>query len=119
MRITAIRELCYTILNYFLEMCPADRFLCDNKASCIPGSWQCDDIYDCDDGTDEAGCTCEPDEYRCENRRCISQRKVCDEVDNCGDGSDENDCSEYDEKVLKCPVGRALATMVSRTQRTV
>lgn len=36
--------------------CPPMHFECDNKR-CIPQSYQCDKEQDCDDGTDELGCS--------------------------------------------------------------
>ncbi|XP_072031301.1 uncharacterized protein [Amphiura filiformis] len=78
--------------------CPRrDEFICDSNSLCIPGTWQCDVIPDCDDGTDEVGCICNKWEFICTNQRCIYQRWVCDGDDDCGDGSDEMECPEFCE----------------------
>lgn len=35
---------------------------------------------------------CEPNEYRCSNKRCVLKTWVCDGEDDCGDRSDEINC---------------------------
>jgi len=36
--------------------------------------------------------TCRPNQFQCDNRRCIPLGWVCDRDNDCGDGSDEVDC---------------------------
>ena len=39
---------------------------------------------------------CEPNEYQCENKKCILKTWLCDGDDDCGDGSDEVQCKQND-----------------------
>ena len=48
---------------------------------------------------DETPCThhlgsngCEPNEFQCDNKRCVLKTWRCDSDDDCGDGSDERFC---------------------------
>ena len=34
----------------------SDRFLCTNREQCIPGSYLCDSVQQCWDGSDEHAC---------------------------------------------------------------
>lgn len=35
---------------------------------------------------------CEPNEFRCDNDRCVQKQWLCDGDDDCGDGTDERNC---------------------------
>ena len=35
---------------------------------------------------------CPPDQFECNNGRCIDPSAKCNKQDDCGDGSDETDC---------------------------
>lgn len=82
--------------------CGKNEFKCDNK--CIDNDWKCDGDEDCDDGTDEVGCTADKEEvvtkkrrvcdpsvsFECKNKKCFPHSYTCDYMDDCGDGSDES-----------------------------
>ena len=61
----------------------------------------CDGDEDCEDGSDEAGCTgetvsCPAPGWRCDNSsRCLGVAELCDGTAHCKDGSDEGgECGE-------------------------
>jgi hypothetical protein len=73
--------------------CRRGEFRCDN-GECIPAVAVCDDIFDCNDGSDERSSACGfslcgPDEFQCTDMTCIPIEQFCDDVVDCGDGSDE------------------------------
>lgn len=52
----------------------------------IPYKQRCDRKADCEDGTDELGCTC------VDYLQTFDEKLVCDGTIDCADGQDENDC---------------------------
>uniref|UniRef100_A0A670IUS4 LDL receptor related protein 1 n=1 Tax=Podarcis muralis TaxID=64176 RepID=A0A670IUS4_PODMU len=73
--------------------CDEREFMCTNR-QCIPKHFVCDHDQDCADGSDEApDCeyqTCGPNEFRCANGRCLSNKLwECDGEFDCHDQSDE------------------------------
>ena len=43
-------------MNLNIAACPASSFICDNSV-CIPSEWECDNINDCGDNSDEDHCS--------------------------------------------------------------
>lgn len=52
--------------------------------------FRCNVTSECPGGEDELNCKkCQPAEFECKNKKCISDKWVCDKHDDCGDASDE------------------------------
>ncbi|MPD06664.1 Low-density lipoprotein receptor-related protein 1B [Portunus trituberculatus] len=45
------------MIIYHSPQCQADEFRCKSNGVCVPGTFQCDDEADCDDGSDEDDCS--------------------------------------------------------------
>ncbi|XP_034472972.1 uncharacterized protein LOC117780524 isoform X2 [Drosophila innubila] len=79
------------------DYCYGNEFQC-HDGSCIPQTWQCDNIKDCVGGEDEdEQClVCEHEEFRCRsNEKCIAENLRCDLNYDCFDASDEEDCDNF------------------------
>ncbi|KAH8293092.1 hypothetical protein KR044_001649, partial [Drosophila immigrans] len=79
------------------DYCYGSEFQC-HDGSCIPQTWQCDNIKDCAGGEDEdEQClVCEHEEFRCRsNEKCIPEQLRCDLNYDCFDASDEEDCDSF------------------------
>ena len=96
-----------------LRTCGPTEATCSN-GECIDKSRVCDGQYDCSDRSDEIRCTkpskfafkkcelisklfffkdgCEPNQFQCDNGKCILKTWMCDSDDDCLDGSDERNC---------------------------
>lgn len=65
--------------------CSLNQATCMN-GECIPKQKVCDGIYDCKDGSDESSCSnlsgCEPNEFRCSNRKCVLKTWRCGKLNN-------------------------------------
>lgn len=71
------------------------------NGDCIQRTQICDGNFDCRDGSDESGCSkqnhCEPNEFKCANRKCVLKTWLCDGQNDCEDNSDEENCSPNSE----------------------
>ncbi|KRT82105.1 lipoprotein receptor, partial [Oryctes borbonicus] len=84
--------------------CPHDHFKCDNV--CIISKRRCDGHVDCVDGSDERNCSlldiCQPNQFSCENGRCIENIYVCDGYPDCANRRDEQDCNCSETTHFNC-----------------
>ncbi|MBN2196823.1 MAG: LDL receptor domain-containing protein [Polyangiaceae bacterium] len=74
---------------------PQTEFEC-HDGDCIPRSYRCDGVEDCERGEDEISCDppgCRSSEVACDDGPCISITYVCDGYLDCHGGEDELGCS--------------------------
>ena len=67
------------------------------SGECIPTRYVCDEITDCEDGSDEEILPCPScPEAQCKSGgKCIHYSWQCDQIPDCKDGSDEQFCDDY------------------------
>jgi len=88
-----------------------DTFKCLSGAQCIRSDGRCNDVANCDDGSDELACEthwgiaavlhneeCQDPfisdvQFRCADNTCTHIHGRCNGVNNCADGSDEMNCA--------------------------
>ncbi|CAH0551681.1 unnamed protein product [Brassicogethes aeneus] len=118
---TCVKQLNYRMPSY----CPADNFQCHSEKHCIPSSYICDGVKNCEDGSDEssdAGGPCEniscgEHQLKCDKITCIAPHWVCDGENDCLDGTDEDParCSKVcSPSQFKCKESGRCIAMVWR-----
>ena len=70
-------------LRHPSEDCRESEVRCDDGMGCYSPEERCDRFVQCNDNSDEAGCTCS------DYLRNVAKDKVCDGYNDCPDGSDE------------------------------
>ncbi|XP_071798570.1 uncharacterized protein [Asterias amurensis] len=93
----SVFSLHVTALNESVT-CSEDEFLCDTGIQCISNNTRCDGLPNCDDYSDEIGCSdmCQPTEFTCKHysyERCFSSSIICDSSKQCDDLRDQIGCA--------------------------
>ncbi|XP_063425937.1 sortilin-related receptor-like isoform X2 [Mytilus trossulus] len=95
------------------KLCAKGDFMCADGERCCPNTWRCDDIIDCNDGSDEHHCRvttkapvkriqCARGMVPCDHgKKCVYTAWKCDRIVDCSDGSDEKDCQGHVPKTDK------------------
>uniref|UniRef100_A0A8C1HLT6 Low density lipoprotein receptor-related protein 1Ab n=1 Tax=Cyprinus carpio carpio TaxID=630221 RepID=A0A8C1HLT6_CYPCA len=84
--------------------CPPTRnFRCQNNRVCLWSGKRCDGVDNCGDNSDETNCdhtsTCDKDQFKCSNGKCISANLRCNFF---------NDCEDYGSDEIGCKTGKML-----------
>uniref|UniRef100_A0A8C1T6V9 Low density lipoprotein receptor-related protein 1Ab n=1 Tax=Cyprinus carpio TaxID=7962 RepID=A0A8C1T6V9_CYPCA len=94
--------------------CPPTRnFRCQNNRVCLWSGKRCDGVDNCGDNSDETNCgdhtsTCDKDQFKCSNGKCISANLRCNFFNDCEDyGSDEIGC-KTDTVLNDCKSNKSL-----------
>jgi hypothetical protein len=108
-------ESCTTCMEHQGHLHPGqmdwDTFKCLTGNQCVEAAGRCNDVQNCDDGSDEEGCdqpwgahailgtqACldpftSDVQFRCADNTCTHVAGRCNGVNNCADGSDEQGCA--------------------------
>ncbi|XP_055910873.1 serine protease nudel [Eupeodes corollae] len=91
----------------------AQKFVCEKIPQIIDISNRCDRIADCEDGTDEDGCTCR--QYLKGPLNIL----ICDGKIDCDDFTDEDDCGNCTANQFLCPMSKTCIDSTSRCDEIV
>ncbi|XP_055842461.1 serine protease nudel [Episyrphus balteatus] len=86
----------------------AQKFVCEKIPQIIDIGNRCDRIADCEDGTDEDGCTCR--QYLKGPLNIL----ICDGKIDCEDFTDEDDCGNCTSTQFPCPLSKTCINSTSR-----
>ncbi|KAJ0178781.1 hypothetical protein K1T71_005556 [Dendrolimus kikuchii] len=73
-----------------------NEFECGRILQTIPYTQRCDHKADCEDGTDELGCSC------IDFLATVDEKLLCDGIFDCADGQDETDCFTCPDDMFLC-----------------
>ncbi|XP_050710992.1 G-protein coupled receptor GRL101-like isoform X2 [Eriocheir sinensis] len=97
--------------------CSEADFVTCKSGKKVHKTWRCNNWPECsekyfDDDSDELGCDCTEDHYKCSNGRCIFKGNKCDSKCDCFDTcEDEKNCSHVYTKesgVVECLKGKSV-----------
>ncbi|XP_059216727.1 serine protease nudel [Stomoxys calcitrans] len=91
----------------------AHKFICLRIPQIIDMSHRCDRFVDCEDGSDEEGCSCR--DYLKGQLSVL----ICDGKPDCEDLTDEDDCDQCKPEEFLCPLSKECIPLAKRCDDTV
>lgn len=107
--VSSLNDKRNTIRNLWLDSCNNEEYRCP-EGSCIPMTYRCNGIVDCQSGADETLCgkvekifqkfrnvvfavaDCALEQFKCQSGGCVPKDAVCNGLNDCPDFSDEWNC---------------------------
>ncbi|XP_015840900.2 serine protease nudel isoform X2 [Tribolium castaneum] len=85
-----------------------EYFTCEKMLQTIPYDEKCNKVVNCEDGTDEADCSC------VDYLRRFHKDAICDGVTDCRDMSDESNCVKCPQNRYLCRIGQKCVPLENR-----